>query len=491
MTSFNYEKLGNGLTFQCFALASDSNYLYAGGDTISGNRISRWNGVTWSSLGTGLTNVCRALAVDSQNNLYAGGDFTTAGGISANYVAKWDGSSWSALGTGLGFICRALVFDNAGNLYAGGDFTTAGGISANRVARWNGSSWFALGTGLNNVCNGLTVDSQNNLYAAGIFTTAGGSTANRVAKWNGSSWSTFSTGLTFDCYSIAITPAGDLYVGGFSLSSSVLARWSGTSWVNIGITNSGVYALTQDFQGNVYAGGRFNTPANPGNSIARWNGSSWSDLGGGITPGSSNDVFAIHINSNGVYIGGIFSSAGGSSGYNNITLLKEITSTSSLYQINGNNVYQTFFPVGCITAYIGTQTSGQAGYDPDGWLVCDGRTIGNQIPYDSKYNALLNFLQSYTIPNLNGAFLRGTGSYDPSRNGPALKKFQTDDFKSHNHTITCGERGSGGDGSSASMFFTGGNTSSTSATRNQDTTLVSSSTDTRPLNYGVKWIIKY
>ena len=41
-----------------------------------------------------------ALAV-SGTNLYAGGYFTTAGGVTANYIAKWDGSAWSALGSGM------------------------------------------------------------------------------------------------------------------------------------------------------------------------------------------------------------------------------------------------------------------------------------------------------------------------------------------------------------------------------------------------------
>ena len=53
----------------------------------------------------------------------------------------------------------ALALDNAGNLYAGGEFTIAGGAAANRVAKakrapcrhrpsWNGSSWSALGSGI-------------------------------------------------------------------------------------------------------------------------------------------------------------------------------------------------------------------------------------------------------------------------------------------------------------------------------------------------------
>ena len=42
-----------------------------------------------------------ALAV-SGSTLYAGGDFTTAGGSAANNIAQWNGSSWSALGSGMG-----------------------------------------------------------------------------------------------------------------------------------------------------------------------------------------------------------------------------------------------------------------------------------------------------------------------------------------------------------------------------------------------------
>ena len=46
------------------------------------------------------TALCSALAV-SGSTLYAGGDFTTAGGNAANYIAQWNGSSWSALGSGI------------------------------------------------------------------------------------------------------------------------------------------------------------------------------------------------------------------------------------------------------------------------------------------------------------------------------------------------------------------------------------------------------
>ncbi len=78
------------------------------------------DGNRWSALGDGIDQKVWALAFDEAGNLYAGGEFTQAGGVAASKLAKWDGSSWSALGDGvnLGFV-DALAFDAVGNLYAG------------------------------------------------------------------------------------------------------------------------------------------------------------------------------------------------------------------------------------------------------------------------------------------------------------------------------------------------------------------------------------
>ena len=50
----------------------------------------------------GVDGEVNALAVDASGNLYAGGDFATAGGVTVNRIAKWDGTSWSASGLGDG-----------------------------------------------------------------------------------------------------------------------------------------------------------------------------------------------------------------------------------------------------------------------------------------------------------------------------------------------------------------------------------------------------
>src|SRR5204863_522704 len=118
-------------------------------------------------------------------NLYAGGDFSTAGDNAANLIAKWDGSSWSALSSGMGGGVptgggvHALAVSGS-NLYAGRNFTTAGGNAANRIAKWNGSSWSALGSGIGGVRALVMLGSD--MYAGGYLTMAGGKVSTYIAR---------------------------------------------------------------------------------------------------------------------------------------------------------------------------------------------------------------------------------------------------------------------------------------------------------------------
>ena len=75
--------------------------------------------------------------------LYAGCQFTSAGGRLANRVARWNGNKWSALGEGIGDETAVVYALKASgmHLYAGGSFTNAGSIRADNVAVWDGSGW--------------------------------------------------------------------------------------------------------------------------------------------------------------------------------------------------------------------------------------------------------------------------------------------------------------------------------------------------------------
>ena len=85
--------------------------------------LARWDGTSWSSLGSGINGSVTALQMHGPD-LYAGGAFTTAGGVTAYHVAKWDGTNWSAVGSfDVNNQVAALAFIGD-DLYAAGFFLT-------------------------------------------------------------------------------------------------------------------------------------------------------------------------------------------------------------------------------------------------------------------------------------------------------------------------------------------------------------------------------
>jgi len=159
-------------------LAEDDVYIYIGGDFTNWNNLGgnadyiiRYNKDTgaYSALGTGMNAAVNALAIGPDGTLYAGGNFTIAGGIAANYIASWNGVAWAALGAGMNQIIWALEIGHDGLLYAGGQFTTAGGIGANYIASWNGAAWAALGVGTDNFVYALAIAPNGDLYVGGTF----------------------------------------------------------------------------------------------------------------------------------------------------------------------------------------------------------------------------------------------------------------------------------------------------------------------------------
>ncbi|WP_156109046.1 two-component regulator propeller domain-containing protein [Hymenobacter sp. APR13] len=331
-----------GTNGNVFALALDSNgNLYIGGSftmagSILANNIAKWDGINWTALGVGIRGKVVALSVSSNGTVYAGGYFTTAGGVVANNVAKWDGTSWTGLGSGingnpiLNRCIKSLALDGNDNLYAGGDFTTAGGISANNIAKWNGTTWTALGAGLTGTSiacvDAVAIDNNGILYAGGGFYLTGGTSVNSIAKWEGTAWTSLGTGISGNVYALATDGSGNVYVGGsFDIAGGIpaknIAKWNGTTWTALGTGingtspfNKSVWALTVDVNNNVYAGGGFNTAGGIAvNNIAKWNGTSWAALGTGVndSPNTVNSTISALIAGTALYAGGSFGTAGG------------------------------------------------------------------------------------------------------------------------------------------------------------------------------------
>ena len=329
----SWSAVGLGLNNWVETLATMNGKLFAGGAFTSAggvpaNRIAKWDGTNWSALGTGI-NVGWVATMDVKGStLYAGGEFLSAGSIPSTYaIAKWDeaNSSWSSLGTGTNSWVYALtVIDQ--QVYAKGIFTTAGGSPTKNIARWDGTSWFPLGSGINNSgFESSLTSSGSTLYAGGYFNSAGGVSANSIAKWDEANytWSPLGSGVNGGVRAL-IEMGGELYAGGgFTVAGGVsanrIAKWNGSTWAPLGSgTNGPVFALAA-IGSDLYVGGDFTMAGGiTVNGIAKWDGTNWSSLGTGMEgpPGNNSWVNALTVIGSDLYAAGYFNSAGGVSAKN-------------------------------------------------------------------------------------------------------------------------------------------------------------------------------
>ena len=240
---------------------------------------------------------------------------------------------WDHLGDGgtpntpaLNGIVYALDAAAPGTLYAGGSFTTAGGQAAARIARWDGSAWSAISpTALNGDVLAIAY-AGGKLYAGGNFTDAGGDPlADFLAVWNGTNWAPFcSSGPAAPAFGGSVAAlqviGSTLYVGGFFQNGAGIAAAdyllacdlnTGAPSATVaqdGDMSGGVYALTADSAGTLYAGGGFINVSGiaAADHVAAYQGGAWHAMGSGAGPGGGAvDAFVRAMASSGtdVYIG--------------------------------------------------------------------------------------------------------------------------------------------------------------------------------------------
>ncbi|MBC5837874.1 tail fiber protein [Flavobacterium muglaense] len=169
-------------------------------------------------------------------------------------------------------------------------------------------------------------------------------------------------------------------------------------------------------------------------------------------------------------------------------------------------------PTGSIMPYIGTTA-------PAGWIFCDG----SSLPADALGGAALRALVGDYAPDLRGMFIRGAGQNGNTTNAAeiqpnTLKAVQSSDNKSHKHGSgdlinNNGGRHNHGSADRTNLLVVKDGTTTSSGLDNssneinqinapqipfdgEHTHLISGSTastggsESRPINYGVNYIIK-
>jgi hypothetical protein len=165
-------------------------------------------------------------------------------------------------------------------------------------------------------------------------------------------------------------------------------------------------------------------------------------------------------------------------------------------------------PTGTIVPFAGTAAS-----IPAGWVLCDGRDL-NTVPGSKNLKDLIGS----NAPDLRGMFLRGTGtSAVNGQAGPALRATQDDGIESHlhgvgtldvpantgahDHSMTFNKdfSSSDGDGGNSIRYGEDGSDGQSTVSVNGSgihdhsitgSTATTGITETRPVNYGINYIIK-
>ncbi len=310
---------------------------------IDAENLLRWDGSDWQTLGpeTGIDGTVISMVVDD-GDLYIGGRFEEVDGIEVNNIARWDGLDWHTVGalsgsgvggssnTVGGFARVESLELVGGGVLAGGDFSTADGLKAMGIALFRDATTLALGQddglGLSGPVNAIAIY-QDDIFVGGTFEYAGPIRTNNIARFDGEAWHALEDrgfiGIleseTFDGVNALATYQGKLYVGGeFSnvadLGIDNLIAWDGSAWGPLPLIPNGVIQALTTHEGALIAGGSFTTLSDDAeaNYIAAFDGSSWTPLANFLGNGVNSTVLSLASGTNGLYMGGFFSSAGDS-----------------------------------------------------------------------------------------------------------------------------------------------------------------------------------
>ncbi len=139
--------------------------LYAGGyfqqvGSLTARYIVKWTGSAWQEPGQGLYDGRVDALEVYKGSLIVGGNFRETGtGLFVDRIARWDGTNWHRMLTGMNDRVQALYTHTSGDstLYAGGEFTSAGGKWSYFIASWGRFSTSSVSGKVRYADNGDTV----------------------------------------------------------------------------------------------------------------------------------------------------------------------------------------------------------------------------------------------------------------------------------------------------------------------------------------------
>ncbi len=303
-----------------FSNVGDQFSLNVGQWTIGATQNTGWAKLVGNGEFAGADMAVVTLGAAPDGTVYATGRFTTIGSRQISHVARYQQGHWQKLPDQVDGDVGAIVFDSAGRAYFGGNMTvTTASQTLHNLAIFDGTTWSGLSTAVPGEVVALAMGPNDELYAA---TTGGG--AFSVHQWTGSTWQQLGATFANNIQAMAVLPNGDLYIGGQfdqdanGTALSGIARWDGSGWVPVGggIDKTGYVSKMTVYDGKLLVIGHFGEVggSTPAGSVALWDGTAWDALNGGIPPrfpnGPAPTVTGVVAKANGFFVTGTFPTVG-------------------------------------------------------------------------------------------------------------------------------------------------------------------------------------
>ena len=265
-----------------------------------------------------------------RGRVIAGGAFSQAGQVRADHVAEWNPlyRRWRPLASGftLGLVTALTLKD--GSIYAAGPFCYKDDPyqildEDNHLALLGAHGWHVQ----KGAIKGFAVtaaSTADEILVGGSFITADDIIGVNICRWDPESkiWRALTPGsgvadqLDLTYVSAITTSASDIYVGGIfgvvdTFETPNVTAYDRTTgiWRPLGDgLDKQVWALLLTPDGTLYAGGDFRRSGTRSMSgVARWDGTAWQPLGDGV----DGSVRSLAWGNDRLYVGGIFTDAGG------------------------------------------------------------------------------------------------------------------------------------------------------------------------------------